>query len=212
MASEGHNPSPPSWAEIAAASKGKVAPSPLVEGPMLSKLKETTSDFVFMDLEAKNRAKMQFQHSLYGKFFGKAPPFDIVKANLLARWEEFGEIFISDLPNGYLLIRCAAHKAMQRILFEGPWTVNGVTLQMAPWHPYFEPAFAKMNTAAIWIQLHNLPVDFWDGESLDTITSHFGRLLKIDDYTSSLSRSRFARVCVELDLSKPLEARSMGRG
>lgn len=53
--------------------------------------------------------------------------------------------------------------------------------------------------------MHNLPVDFWDGDSLETITSHLGRLLKIDELTTSLSRSKFARVCIEIDLFKPLK-------
>lgn len=90
-------------------------------------------------------------------------------------------------------------------MFEGPWAVNGIILQLAPWQPYFEPAFTKLSTAAVWIQLHNLPVQFWEGESLETVSSLFGKLLKIDDLTSSLSRSRFARICVEIDLAKPLK-------
>lgn len=83
--------------------------------------------------------------------------------------------------------------------------VNGASLQLAPWKPYFEPAFAKLNTAVVWVQLHNLPVEFWDGESLESIAASMGRLLKIDDYTSSMSRSKFALICVEIDLSKPLK-------
>lgn len=31
-----------------------------------------------------------------------------------------------------------------------------------------------------------------------------GHLLKIDELTSSLTRSKFAQVCIEIDLSKPL--------
>lgn len=113
MASEGQNPPLPSWAEIAAVGRNKMEPSPLVAGPMLTKLKETTTDFVFMNHEAKNRAKRRFQHSLYGKFFfGKSSLFDIVKSNLQSRWEEFGEVFASDLPNGYILIQCVTHEAM----------------------------------------------------------------------------------------------------
>lgn len=50
-----------------------------------------------------------------------------------------------------------------------------------------------------------LPVEFWDGESLDTISSLFGRLLKIDEFTLSLSRSKYARICVEIDFAKPLK-------
>lgn len=82
-----------------------------------------------------------------------------------------------------------------------PW---GLTLQLAPWQPFFETTFAKLSSAAMWVQLHNLPIEMWDGETLETVTAHLGNLLKVDSLTASLSRSRFARVCIKIDLSKPL--------
>lgn len=119
--------------------------------------------------------------------------------------ERPGSFQISDLPNGYLLIRCSTHEAMQKLLFDGSWAVNGIVLQLVPWKPYFKPAFTKLSTAALWVQLHNLPVEFWEGEALETISSLLGRLLRNDDFTASLSRSKYARICVEIDLAKPLK-------
>lgn len=48
-------------------------------------------------------------------------------------------------------------------------------------------------------------MDFWDGDSLETIASHFGHLLKVDDYTMLLSQSKFAQICIEIDLNLPLQ-------
>lgn len=48
-------------------------------------------------------------------------------------------------------------------------------------------------------------MDFWEEDSLESITSHFGRLLKIDEYTTTFSRSKFAWVYVEIELAKPLK-------
>lgn len=120
---------------------------------------------------------------------------------LLAKWAEVGEVLISDLPNGFLLIRCGSHDVMQHLLTNVPWSINGIILQLSPWQPFLELPFAKLNTAAIWVQLQNLHVEFWDGDSLETITSHIGNLLKVDELTT---RSKFTQVCLELDLSKPL--------
>lgn len=47
-------------------------------------------------------------------------------------------------------------------------------------------------------------MELWDGESLDTVIAHLGNLVKVYDLTLSLSRSKYARVCVEIDLSKRL--------
>lgn len=86
------------------------------------------TSFVHLDEDSINRGGMKFQFALYGKFFGKSPPFEKVKSLLLTKWSEFGETFISDVPNGFLLIQCSTEKAMQRLLLEGPWFVNGIIL------------------------------------------------------------------------------------
>lgn len=94
---------------------------------------------------------------------------------------------------------------MQNIMFNGPWTVNGLVLRLSMWHAFYQPIHAKLSTAAIWIQLHHLPVEFMEGEILETIVTHFARLLKIDYQTVNLSRAKYARVCVKLDLLRPLQ-------
>ncbi|XP_039127008.1 uncharacterized protein LOC120263188 [Dioscorea cayenensis subsp. rotundata] len=195
---------PNSWAQIASSLRQSMDISPLHNPQILNKLKESTSTFIRLDKDGINRACMRFQHSLYGKLFGKPPPFTQVKDDLLAKWSSFGEVLISDLPNGFILIRCSSQQILQHLLLDGPWSVNGITLQLTPWKPFSEPTFAKLSTAAIWVQFHNLPIEFWDGETLDFIASQLGILLKIDDLTTSLARSKFARVCIDIDLSRPL--------
>ncbi|XP_039141982.1 uncharacterized protein LOC120279183 [Dioscorea cayenensis subsp. rotundata] len=211
MASGGHAPHPvvppdrpQSWAQVASSNPHSSDTSPLQNPLLLAKLKSSTSQFVRIDGDALARAHLKFQNSLFGKFFGKPPPFDQVKAFLSAKWSQFGEVLISDLPNGFLLLRCDSHDTLKHLLCDGPWSINGIILQLSPWEPFFEPAFAKLSTAAVWVQLHNLPVEFWDGNSLEMVTAHLGNLLKIDELTASLSRSKFARVCLEIDLAKPL--------
>lgn len=51
---------------------------------------------------------MRFQNALYGKFFGKPPPFQQVKMFLTAKWPKIGEVLIFNLSNGFLLIRSYA--------------------------------------------------------------------------------------------------------
>ncbi|XP_039145598.1 uncharacterized protein LOC120282820 [Dioscorea cayenensis subsp. rotundata] len=211
MASGGQTPLPPSthpppssWAQVASSGNRSYESSPLHNPQLLDKLKNSSTSFVKLDADSLSRAHQKFQHALYGKFFGKPSPFDQVRKYLMAKWAMVRDLQISDLPNGFLLIRCAVFEDMQKLLTEGPWTLNGLTLQLAPWRPFFELTFVKLSTAAVWVQLHNLPVELWDGESLDNITSHLGNLLKVDEFTLKLTRSKFARVCIEIDLSKPI--------
>lgn len=43
-------------------------------------------------------------------------------------------------------------------------------------------------------------MEFWSGSLLENIASQFGRVLKIDEHTLNLSCSKYACICVELDL------------
>lgn len=149
----------------------------------LARLKATVSDTVRVDADIKLRAQIRFQLALYGKLFGKSSLFEMVKTILLGLWKTLGVVHISDMSNGYLLIRCETEVTKQHLLFGGPWSVNGLTLQLVPWQPYFEPAFTKLTKAMVWLQQHNLTVELWDGESLETITEPIGRLLKVDEFT-----------------------------
>lgn len=49
------------------------------------------------------------------------------------------------------------------------------------------------------------PCWFLDFNSLKAISSYFSHLLKVNDYTTSLSKSKYALLCVEIDLAKPLK-------
>lgn len=92
--------------DVAAAARRKPSTSSLVDGPVLNKLKASTTEFLRLDRDTVSRAKMRFQMLLYRKFFGKSPPFEQVREILSSKWSELGAFQISDLPNGYLLIRC----------------------------------------------------------------------------------------------------------
>ena len=48
-------------------------------------------------------------------------------------------------------------------------------------------------------------MEYWEDETLEAIAEQFGRLLMIDDHTVNLTKAKFARICIEMDLSKPLK-------
>lgn len=146
--------------EIAAIAQQHPSSSPLQEGPILAKLKVNTSEFIRVDSDAILQASMRFQYALYWKFFGKPPSFEHSKTILQTKCSNFGVIHISNLPNGFLLLRCETHDVILKLLFEEPWAINGMVLQLSPWQPCFIEAFTKLTIMAIWLQLQNLLVDF----------------------------------------------------
>ncbi|XP_039128993.1 uncharacterized protein LOC120265170 [Dioscorea cayenensis subsp. rotundata] len=145
------------------------------------------------------------QSALYAKFLGKSLPLDQAKLALDDAWKGLGSFTISDLPNGFYFIHCENLEMQAKLLWDGPWTIDGRIPQLSEWHESFQPTFEKLSTMAVWIQLHHVPIELWYGDLLENIASHFGKVLKIDDHTLNLSRSKYARVCVEIDLKLPLQ-------
>ena len=73
-----------------------------------------------------------------------------------------------------------------------------------PLETEFPTCLVRLNSTAMWVQLHHLPMECWHTDSLETIGDELCRLLKVDDLTLSSSRDKFAWICAEIDLSKPL--------
>lgn len=86
----------------------------MVQGAALEKLKAFVIDFFKIDDDAKFHVEYHFSNALYGKFRSSSP-LDVVKTALLDRWNDWGEVFIADLPNEYLLIQCNFQANMHNI-------------------------------------------------------------------------------------------------
>ncbi|KAF7836148.1 ribonuclease H [Senna tora] len=87
----------------------------------------------------------------------------------------------------------------------GPWIILDHYLTVRPWTSLFDPN-EQIQKLAAWVHLPGLPIELYDEKFLYSIGGHIGKVLRIDANTSSQLRGKFARICVELDLSKPLRS------
>ncbi|CAN1141420.1 hypothetical protein LINPERHAP1_LOCUS29548 [Linum perenne] len=56
----------------------------------------------------------------------------------------------------------------------------------------------------MWVCLPKLPIDYFNSLAVTRIGNCIGKTVKLDLATSEGARARYARVCVEVYLSKPL--------
>lgn len=80
------------------------------------------------------------------------------------------------------------------------------TLQLANWSPFYASK-ATMESTMAWIRFPNIFMMFHDEDVLTAIAFTIRKLVKIDINTRLANRGRFARVCVEINLTKPLMAK-----
>ncbi|XP_019235690.1 PREDICTED: uncharacterized protein LOC109216017 [Nicotiana attenuata] len=111
-----------------------------------------------------------------------------------------------DLGEQYFIVKFNKEENLETVLQKGPWFVFGHFLSVQRWEPNFVPAMAKQVLTAIWIRLPNLPTEFYDLEIVGKVGNTIGRLLKVDACTSAALRGRYARLCIELPLRKPVKS------
>lgn len=57
---------------------------------------------------------------------------------------------------------------------------------------------------AVWIRLNELPIEYYNAEALLQIGKTIGNILRVDTHIATEARGRFARLCVQIDVDKPL--------
>ncbi|CAN1154114.1 hypothetical protein LINPERHAP2_LOCUS19827 [Linum perenne] len=72
------------------------------------------------------------------------------------------------------------------------------------WRPYFQPEDDPISTLRVWVRLPGIPLEYFDATILTIIGNRIGKTVRLDGTTLEGSRGNFARICVEVDLSKPL--------
>ncbi|XP_073014480.1 uncharacterized protein [Typha latifolia] len=136
---------------------------------------------------------------------GAYVPLPRLKAMLAKLWNGIDGFAVSDMAEGFYVFRFDKEEYMMYVLTNGPWTLGGMVLNLIKWRDNFRPSPEAFTTAPVWIQLHDLPQEYWELESLIPVAAYFGKPLHVNETTLDHSRSRFVRVCVEVDLGQPLK-------
>lgn len=111
-----------------------------------------------------------------------------------------------DLGNDYFLVSFSSTEDLSAVLTEGPWLIYDHYLIVREWTPNFDPMSASINKVAVWVRFSGLPLEYYDSKVLTFIGNRIGRTVRVDQNTLYLERGKYARLCVEVDLTKPLLA------
>ncbi|CAN1824411.1 hypothetical protein LINPERHAP1_LOCUS30771 [Linum perenne] len=123
-------------------------------------------------------------------------------------WAKGGRIPVSDLSNDFFLVRFSDADDYQRAAFHGPWKMYYYYITVARWTPSFNEE-EPIRTILTWVRLPKLPIHYFNHVAVNRIGNHIGKMIRMDLATTEGARARYARVCVEIDLSKPLLGKYM---
>lgn len=104
----------------------------------------------------------------------------------------------------FFIVKLQRRQEYERALLDGPWMKGENYLHVQKWLPKFRADKEEISTLPVWVRFPVLPVEFYSEPWINKEGNNIGKTLKVDLKTLLASRGKFARICVEVDLSKPL--------
>ena len=132
------------------------------------------------------RIRAPWSKALIVRVYGRTVGLNHLTFKINALWKPVAKLDCVNLGKDFFFIRFSNSDDYDKVLKGEPW---------------FE---AKLSSVAIWVRLPELPIEFYDVAVLREIGSTIGPILRIDSYTTSKSKGSYTRLCVQVDLEKPL--------
>ncbi|XP_024159082.1 uncharacterized protein LOC112166461 [Rosa chinensis] len=154
-----------------------------------------------------NKLDFEWRCDVVIKLMGKpnsTNTFDFMLTGLRKKWQVKGDWQLFDLPNDFYIVKFNLEEDMNHALYGGPWILAGQTLIVRKWRPDFDPMKEFIGKMALWVRIFGLPIKFFKDFTVAKIGKIIGDVVKVDKLTVGQARGQFTRVCIEVDLSKPL--------
>ncbi|KAL0375507.1 UNVERIFIED_CONTAM: hypothetical protein Sradi_3466400 [Sesamum radiatum] len=156
---------------------------------------------IFSDAETQSLAA-NFRYALVGKFSHGSPPYS--QLHRLLYNSGIKEAFtVSLINNKHALINLTNETDYSRLWMRRIWFLKGLPMRVFKWSPTFIPD-QESSIVPVWVRFPDLPAHLFRKDALHTIAKFVGVPLQIADSTFSRSMLSRARVCIEIDLLKPL--------
>ncbi|CAN1796756.1 hypothetical protein LINPERHAP1_LOCUS21014 [Linum perenne] len=156
----------------------------------------------FSDVEIKSFYKL-WSKAIIVKVLKKSFSYLSIKKILEFLWAKAGRIQVADLANSFFLVRFSSEEDYQRASFGGPWKLYDYYISVAHWSPSFDEK-EPIKKILTWVRLSKLPIHYFNNVAVTRIGNYIGKTILLDLATSAGARARYARVCIEVDLTKPL--------
>ncbi|XP_028770189.1 uncharacterized protein LOC114727667 [Neltuma alba] len=144
-------------------------------------------------------------NSLIVKLLGVQIPKHVLIDRVRRMWKPKEPMKVTPLSNGYYIVSFTSREDKDYAFQEGPWMIEDHYLIVQRWRPNFNPWKVDVQRKiAAWVRIPDLPMEFYNVESLGIIGNMIGKTIKVDRSTSIYDKGGFARICVEIDLQQPL--------
>ncbi|XP_057831869.1 uncharacterized protein LOC131042571 [Cryptomeria japonica] len=144
------------------------------------------------------------KHALICKFLGIRVSLSFLESWARRTWSPEGEMDVLLAANGYFQVVFSCMSDRNKVFEGGPYFYNQVGLFIKPWHVGFNPTEELPSQVLVWVRLPWLPLEFWREDIFSLVASQLGKPVGPSRQTMEKKVITYARVCVEIDLNKPL--------
>jgi len=156
---------------------------------------------VFLETKVFEDMCTPWKDALVIKLLGKTLGYNTLKDRLKKVWKLQGGFEIMDNDNGFYMVKFDQVADREKVISDGPWMIFDHCLAVSHWSPGFASPEAKVKRTIIWIRFPGLNLVYYDESFLLAMASAISRPIKVDNNTLKMECGRFARVCVEVDLT-----------
>ncbi|CAH9094718.1 unnamed protein product [Cuscuta europaea] len=137
-----------------------------------------------------------WDHCLVGHFTGKFSGLKVIH-DMKTKW---GVKCLGRSHNrGWIIFKFESEEDRMKVLHEGSYTAFGKLLMLEKYSEDFSFEDEEFLKILIWVKFPKLPMKLWNDEAMSEVVSMVG----VPITTDKITQERFARVLIEVDVSKP---------
>ena len=111
---------------------------------------------------------------------------------------------IVEVGNNILQFKFSSKYQLEWVERCGPWSFNNNILLLCRWKKGLTSTNISFTHSPFWVQIWGLSFEHMSQEVGEEIGSKLGRFIEVDRHLWQSDQAKFMRVCVDLEIDKPL--------
>lgn len=151
------------------------------------------------------RSREACEKSLVGRIYsGNGVNFTGLKQTMAKLWCVEGSLKVVELRNKMYQFFFTKEEERTRVLEKRPWTFDNQMLVIQPWKQDIDRDERAFHKSPMWVQVWQVPTQWLTSETIRKIGKIFAQCSNVIILENGSTEGRYAKMLVEVDLSKPL--------
>lgn len=151
------------------------------------------------------RNKRSWECFILGQFYSDPLSQGTIHNIVNGIWsKQLRDVAFSKMEENAFLFRIPNSFKRNRVLNQRLWQIEGQTMFVAKWDPCVVPVKLELTSAQIWLELRNVPFQFFSEVGLEHTAGLVGEPKLLHPATTNKTILEVAKVFTIIDLRKPL--------